>query len=478
MTSAPPLLSSMALLPALSVVLGMPLCTGNRSDDVVLSIPGFLAVSSNKSGDHDRCGHAQNDNNNHNRRQTCPRPHDPQQSSPPEPRGRRSQDAKFAKRAKDNVSRIYVRRMMIKAHNDQPLVENENGWRDDVKRTLLSEALLSLLQLKHRRERATELFNGSNTNHDKKDDHEANSPSPFRISFGDSNNDKYGHRNVLPVHFHRQMAMCESSQQRTLDEYNALSSASSPSLDELKPAEWNKDVDLARRRLEFGEKISPLSNTTRLERWTMAVKRMVALGALAAPIGVMVPGIWALGGLVGDYDDDEDMDDEERTGGGEKRSSQHLSLLQRCHRSLTQRTWSYALWAVEQAGPTYIKLVQWASTRNDLFSPEFVGHFSKLQDETRGHSWKDTEVALEKAFGKDWRGILSFDKVIEDEYEGGVDGGMRGVGSSANKERQRRMGQRETSNKGGGVGKGKMSGSRKEDLPTVPIGSGCVAQGE
>jgi len=39
------------------------------------------------------------------------------------------------------------------------------------------------------------------------------------------------------------------------------------------------------------------------------------------------------------------------------------------------------------------------------------------------------------------------------------------------------LGRRETLEKGGGnVGKVKKSGSRNEDLPTIPIGSGCVAQ--
>jgi aarF domain-containing kinase len=70
--------------------------------------------------------------------------------------------------------------------------------------------------------------------------------------------------------------------------------------------------------------------------------------------------------------------------------------------------WDYALWAIETAGPTYIKLAQRASTRNDLFSPEFVGHFSKLQDETRGHSWKETEKALERAYGKGWKKTFAY----------------------------------------------------------------------
>ena len=62
--------------------------------------------------------------------------------------------------------------------------------------------------------------------------------------------------------------------------------------------------------------------------------------------------------------------------------------------------WDYALWAIEKAGPTYIKLMQWASTRQDLFSPEFCAHFGKLQDETRGHSLRVTKAILQQELGE------------------------------------------------------------------------------
>jgi hypothetical protein len=62
-------------------------------------------------------------------------------------------------------------------------------------------------------------------------------------------------------------------------------------------------------------------------------------------------------------------------------------------------SWSYALWGIEQAGPTWIKLVQWATTRQDLFSPEFCQYFGKLRDETVGHPWEDTERILKQELG-------------------------------------------------------------------------------
>lgn len=99
----------------------------------------------------------------------------------------------------------------------------------------------------------------------------------------------------------------------------------------------------------------------------------------------------------------------------------------------TEYTWDYAIWGVEKAGPTFIKLIQWATTRNDLFSPEFVSKFSTLQDHTRGHPWKDTHTMLTKELGEGYQDIFEFDKSIE-------------------------------------------SKSFYRSDPIVPVGSGCVAQ--
>ena len=106
---------------------------------------------------------------------------------------------------------------------------------------------------------------------------------------------------------------------------------------------------------------------------------------------------------------------------------------------VTDATWEYAIWSVEKAGPTFIKLVQWATTRNDLFPPEFVSKFSRLQDNTRGHSWKDTVSILKDSYGPDYDELLSFF-------------------DSADGDRQQRK-----------------SGVRRKG-EFRPIGSGCVAQ--
>lgn len=335
-----------------------------------------------------------------------------------------------ADKIKNSVSRIYARRLMDRADlershpwlldestelNALHSVKCKQDWNGKDK--LISHVLSSLIDLKYNTE---------------------TSVCPPVAS-------------LLP---RSSIAACESfnfpsgtkhdARDRTLNAYNSLSIDAGAT----KPKEWGDEIDLEQRRAEFGQKISPLSNTSRLERWGMAAKRMGTLGMLAAPLGVLVPLNWMVGGLSGEAGDKENK-----------------SALQHYRESLTQKTWDYALWAVETAGPTYIKLAQWASTRNDLFSPEFVGHFSKLQDETRGHSWKETEASLEKAYGKDWRKVLSFEKFEEDHSGDSVDNQkFKGKGDKANRDRQKRL------------EKNEAKSASTSSSPTIPIGSGCVAQ--
>lgn len=169
-----------------------------------------------------------------------------------------------------------------------------------------------------------------------------------------------------------------------------------------KPVEWGT-VDLEKKRREFGEKISALGNT-KLERVYAAGSRIVSLAILASPLLLLAPAAAIAG-------PDSKAD---------------------------KAAWDYAIWGIEKAGPTFIKLVQWATTRSDLFSAEFISNFSKLQDETRGHSWNDTEKMLRKAFGDDYLDFLSFDEFQDDDLT-------------------ERTGQK--------------SGKDRE-----PIGSGCIAQ--
>ena len=101
---------------------------------------------------------------------------------------------------------------------------------------------------------------------------------------------------------------------------------------------------------------------SRLRRVWMATSRMATLALIASPMAVLYP----------------------------------LSLVSDTAKDVA---WSYALFGIEKAGPTWIKLVQWATTRQDLFSPEFCKYFGKLRDDTEGHPWKDTERILKEELG-------------------------------------------------------------------------------
>mmetsp|Transcript_25414 Transcript_25414/g.73516 ORF Transcript_25414/g.73516 Transcript_25414/m.73516 type:complete len:554 (+) Transcript_25414:81-1742(+) len=141
-----------------------------------------------------------------------------------------------------------------------------------------------------------------------------------------------------------------------------------------KPEEWGT-VNLEEKRRLFGESISTLGET-KLERVWAAGSRICNLTLLASPLAVLVPLAYL--------------------GGSESRAAHYA--------------WEYAIWSIEKAGPTFIKLTQWATTRNDLFPQTFVSKFARLQDETRGHTWKETERILEASFGKDVHNLFEFDE--------------------------------------------------------------------
>ena len=117
---------------------------------------------------------------------------------------------------------------------------------------------------------------------------------------------------------------------------------------------WSKE--------DWEERAMSSLGTTRLERLWMATSRVVSLLVLMTPLSILVP----------------------------------LSYVSTTAKDMA---WEYALWGIEQAGPTWIKLVQWATTRQDLFSPEFCQYFGKLRDDTEGHSWEETHRILQHELG-------------------------------------------------------------------------------
>lgn len=449
-----------SLLPALSVALGLPLCHNNKNESSLLSAAASssTAISSSVTAS----GEVSSS----------------------------SDESAYAQRARDNVARIYARRMM-----DRCRLERQHPWavegaagNSSSSITLSSSTAISYVQQQERSD------GNQKSNSNIMPEYQSKILSKTLISLiqmkdrfdrlksisNDTKNCQFLHKlgiitNCNGNFLNQHMAACDSSSAGFRDRYNAIGNASktNSSTDAAttnKPAEWGDDtIDLAQRRLQFGKEISPLSNTTRLQRWGMALKRMITLGMLAAPLGFMVPANIALGSLAGRQPARQLQSEDEE----EALSADKLSMLQRYHQKMTKSTWNYALWAIESAGPTFIKLVQWASTRNDLFSPEFVGHFSKLQDETRGHAWRETEHALERAYGKEWKKILSFDRVIEDDDDesDGIEGArLKRTGGAANRDRQKRLERRET-NKSSSANIASPSSS-----PMIPIGSGCVAQ--
>ncbi|XP_062317043.1 uncharacterized aarF domain-containing protein kinase 2 isoform X2 [Osmerus eperlanus] len=76
--------------------------------------------------------------------------------------------------------------------------------------------------------------------------------------------------------------------------------------------------------------------------------------------------------------------------------------------SWASRWLAVLLWATETSGPTFIKLGQWASTRRDVFSPDFCDRFSRLHVCVRPHSWAHTKRCLSRAFGEGWRRLFVF----------------------------------------------------------------------
>ena len=124
-----------------------------------------------------------------------------------------------------------------------------------------------------------------------------------------------------------------------------------------KPADWHNW-----ERKYWADELLASLGSTKLSRFWSAFSRICSLTLLAAPMAILYP-------------------------------LSHFS------KTAEAWSWSYALFGIEKAGPTFTKLTQWATTRHDLFSPEFCSYFGRLQDNTVGHKWKDTQAILKKDLG-------------------------------------------------------------------------------
>eukprot|EP01117_Protostelium_nocturnum_P020609 TRINITY_DN9369_c0_g1_i1.p1 TRINITY_DN9369_c0_g1~~TRINITY_DN9369_c0_g1_i1.p1 ORF type:complete len:647 (+),score=195.61 TRINITY_DN9369_c0_g1_i1:96-2036(+) len=70
--------------------------------------------------------------------------------------------------------------------------------------------------------------------------------------------------------------------------------------------------------------------------------------------------------------------------------------------------WAALLWMLELAGPCWIKLGQWVSTRPDLFSDEFCAYLSKLHSNCPTHSFSKTKEIIESTFQKPLMEVFSY----------------------------------------------------------------------
>jgi predicted unusual protein kinase regulating ubiquinone biosynthesis (AarF/ABC1/UbiB family) len=67
---------------------------------------------------------------------------------------------------------------------------------------------------------------------------------------------------------------------------------------------------------------------------------------------------------------------------------------------------------VESSGAAVIKLMQWASSRPDLFGHDFCAAFSKLQDHTTPHKWRHTDKMMRQAYGDSWEEKIRLGEIL------------------------------------------------------------------
>ena len=70
------------------------------------------------------------------------------------------------------------------------------------------------------------------------------------------------------------------------------------------------------------------------------------------------------------------------------------------------------LWCVESSGAAVIKLMQWASSRPDMFGERFCEVFGALQDSTTPHAWRHTEETLRRCYGEKWKERIRLGKIL------------------------------------------------------------------
>ena len=114
-------------------------------------------------------------------------------------------------------------------------------------------------------------------------------------------------------------------------------------------------------------------------RFLRYLYRFLTIGAVATPMAVLGPASYLLGDKIP---------------------------------ALEDIAYSYLVWGLNQLGPAFIKLGQWASTRPDLYSPRVCAKLTALQDRvSTNHTMETVENTLTESFGPYWRERLTLDPV-------------------------------------------------------------------
>ena len=71
--------------------------------------------------------------------------------------------------------------------------------------------------------------------------------------------------------------------------------------------------------------------------------------------------------------------------------------------SLSNWKWRYVRFALQKAGPAFVKLGQWVSTRRDIFPSCVCETLCSLQTNCYTHSWNHTEDVLQVEIGQNWK---------------------------------------------------------------------------
>ena len=94
---------------------------------------------------------------------------------------------------------------------------------------------------------------------------------------------------------------------------------------------------------------------------------------------------------------------------------------------ISDTSWWYCRYTIQQLGPAFVKMAQWASTRRDLFPANVCNRLSELHDSNIVHSWSYTRKVLRQMFGEDLNGLEIINKNDDVVGSGSVAQVYRGI---------------------------------------------------